>query len=145
MQNEKLLSGEYRGRNYKIRVMCYRKTPSVQVELIPPHGGEAITITQNLGGRMPLYQCVLADGILGPDDGGFMDFMEANGLGYIADYKWYDRNVVTGQPRRLAAVFQFDARRLRVLDPAGCKQYEKHNDKLLRRLFEMKNLEKLAG
>lgn len=135
------LTGKYQDQAYRIEAQCYRKTPSMQVALRSANGS-VIPLTQNLGSNMPPYQCVLADGLIGPGKEAFMEYVENNDLGYIVDYKRFDYNVFTGRPRRIGVVFQFNPKRLRELDPMGCKCYEKHNAKLLRRLYEAKEARK---
>lgn len=143
MKNSLFLEGKYQNQMCRLKVQCYRKTPRIQVELRTACGS-VIPITQNLGSSMPMYQCILADGIIGPGKEDFMEYIEQNDLGYIADYKRFDFNVFTGQPRRMAAVFQFNPNRLRELDPMGCRAYEKHDAKLRRRFYEAK-VRRMAG
>ncbi len=107
--------------------------------------GLAVPITQNLGSIMPMYQCVLADGMIGPGNEAFMDYAEKNHLGYILQYKWFDFDAFSHRPRRVAVVFQFNPERLEELDPPGCKRYEKHNAKLLRQLYESQENRRRAG
>ena len=135
------MTGKYQNKACRIEAQCYPKTPSIRVALRAANGS-VIPITQNLGSIMPLYRCVLADGLIGPGNEATMEYFENNDLGYIVDYKWFDYDVFTGQPRRLAVVFQFNPKRLRELDPMGCKQYEKRNAKLLRRLNEARKVRK---
>lgn len=121
-----ILSGTYKGSPCRLQVECYPKTAEVKVTLVPVNGNAPLVLTQNLGQSMPLYQAFLSDGLLDLNDNGFMEFMEENGLGYIVDYKKYDRDVFTGCPRRLAAVFQFERTALQKFDPIGCRRFERH-------------------
>lgn len=143
MKNDGYLSGKYRGKSHKVKVQCYRKTQSVQIEFRTACGS-VIPITQNLGSAMPPYRCVLADGLIGPGSEDFMEYVEQNSLGYIVDYKWFDYDAFN-KPRCLAVVFQFDPKRLRELNPMGCKQYEKHRAKLLHRYFAAREICRKAG
>ena len=131
---KKYLEGTYSNQYCSIEVACYPRTPSLQASL-RTNSGILIPITKNLGSTMPLYQCVLADGIFGPGNDEFMAYIERNELGYIVDYKRYDRDPVTNRPRRVAALFRFYPERLKFFDPYGCKQYERHEEKLLRKLY----------
>lgn len=136
-----ILSGTYKGSPCRLQVECYLKTAEVKVTLLPVKGSAPITLTQNLGQSMPLYQAFLSDGLLDLNDNGFMEFMEENGLGYIVDYKKYDRDVFTGRPRRLAAVFQFNRAALQQFDPVGCQRFERH---YANRQFKMRHANKIA-
>lgn len=128
-----ILSGTYKGQAYRIKAECHHKTAQIKITLLSVNGHGDIPITQNLGQAMPPYQAFLSDGLLELCDSGFMEFMEANGLGYIAEYKRYDFNVFSGGFRKIAAVFQFDKAVLQKFDPIGCAGYEKHYDKRLPR------------
>ena len=141
MKKDFYLTGKYQNKACRIEAQCHRKTPSIQVELRAANGS-VMPITQNLGSIMPPYRCILADGLIGPGKEDFMEYVEQNDLGYIVDYKRFDYDVFTGHPRRLAVVFQFNPKRLRELDPMGCKRYEKHSAKLLRHLHEAREARK---
>lgn len=130
---KQVLTGSFRGNHHSIQVQCYPKTAEIKVFLLSA-GHEPLIITQNLGQALPPYQAFLAEDMLDLCDNGFMDFMEENRLGYIADYKRYDTNVFTGQPRQIAVVFQFDQNTLKHLDPMGCAQYERYYIQQKRRL-----------
>lgn len=130
---KQILTGSFRGTHRSIQVECYPKTAEIKVLLLSTCH-EPIVITQNLGQSLPPYQAFLAENMLDLCDNGFMSFMEENNLGYIADYKHYDANVFTGQPRRIAAIFQFDRSVLKQLDPMGCARYERHYFQQKRRL-----------
>lgn len=125
-----LLSGAFRDSVCRLSVECYPKTAEIKATLLPLDGSPPICLTQNLGQPMPPYQAFLADGILEPGSSDFMDYAEENGLGFIADFKRYDFDVFTGQPRRTAVVFQFDKTALRKLHPAGCARYERYSHRL---------------
>lgn len=125
-----LLPGTFRGKACRLSVECYPKTAEVKVMLLPTDGSAPILLTQNLGQPMPPYQAFLADGILELGNTDFMDYAERNGLGYLADFKQYDTDLLTGQPRRIAAVFQFDKAALRKIHPSGCARYERHSHRL---------------
>ena len=130
---KQILTGRFRGAHHSIQVECYPKTAQIKV-LLHSACHEPIIITQNLGQALPLYQTFLAEDMLDLCDNGFMGFMEENNLGYIADYKRYDTNVFTGQPRQIAAVFQIDGNVLKQFDPMGCARYECHYFQQKRRL-----------
>ena len=136
-----ILSGTYKGSSCRLQVECYPKTAEVKVTLLPVEGSAPIVLTQNLGQSMPLYQSFLSDGLLDLNDNGFMAFMEENGLGYIVDYKKYNHDVLTGRPRRLAVVFQFNRSALQQFDPIGCQRFERHYAK---RQFKMRHAKKRA-
>ena len=136
-----ILSGRFKSSPCRLQVECFPKTAEVKVTLIPLKGSAPITLTQNLGQGMPLYQAFLSDGLLDLNDSGFMEFMEENGLGYIVDYKRYDHDVFTGRPRRLAAVFQFNRAALQHFDPIGCQRFERHYAK---RQFKTRHAKKTA-
>ncbi len=125
-----LLTGTFRKSACRLSVECYPKTEEVKVTLLPADGSPPICLTQNLGQPMPPYQAFLADGILETGSSDFMDYAEKNGLGYIADFKRYDFDVFTGQPRKTAAVFQFNKTVLRGIHPSGCARYERHSHHL---------------
>lgn len=136
-----ILSGTYKSGPCRLQVECYPKTTEIKVTLVPINGSAPLTLTQNLGQSMPLYQAFLSDGLLDLSDNGFMEFMEENGLGYIEDYKRYGRDFITGRPRRLAAVFQFDRTALQQFDPIGCQRFERHYAKWQ---FKMRHAKKMA-
>lgn len=125
-----LLSGTFRGKTCRLSVECYPKTAEIKVMLLPTDGSVPILLTQNLGQPMPPYQAFLADGILELGSTEFMDYAERNGLGYLADFKRYGTDLLTGQPRRIAAVFQFDKAALRKIHPSGCARYERHSHRM---------------
>lgn len=125
-----LLPGTFRGKACRLSVECYPRTAEIKAMLLPTDGSAPILLTQNLGQPMPPYQAFLADGILELGSTEFMDYAERNGLGYLADFKRYDTDLLTGQPRRIAAVFQFDKAALRKIHPAGCARYERHSHRL---------------
>ena len=125
-----LLSGTFRGKACRLSVECYPKTAEIKVTLLPTDGSAPIPLTQNLGQPMPPYQAFLADGVLELGSAEFMDYAERNGLGYLADFKRYDTDLLTGRPRRIAAVFQFDKAALRKIHPSGCARYERHSHRL---------------
>lgn len=125
-----LLPGTFRGKACRLSVECYPKTAEVKAMLLPTDGSAPILLTQNLGQPMPPHQAFLADGILELGSTDFMDYAERNGLGYLADFKQYDTDLLTGQPRRIAAVFQFDKAALRKIHPSGCARYERHSHRL---------------
>ena len=125
-----LLFGTFRGKACRLSVECYPKTAEIKVILLPTDGSEPIPLTQNLGQPMPSYQAFLADGILELGNTEFMDYAEQNGLGYLVDFKRYDTDLFTGQPRRIAAVFQFNKTVLRKAHPSGCVRFERHNRRL---------------
>lgn len=139
-----VLAGTFRGKSYRLKVECYSKTPEIKVQLIPTDGSDRITLTQNLGQTMPLYQAFLGDGILDIHDSDFMDYMEKNRLGRIVDFKRYDPDVFTGQLRRMAAIFQFNSSALRRYHAAGCTRYESHYTSLKRRYAE-RRARRMAG
>lgn len=139
-----ILSGTYHGKTYRLKVECYARTAEIKVQLLPTDGSDRITITQDLGRPMPLYQAFLADGTLDPDDDSFMAFMERNGLGYIVDYKPYNYDVASGRYRSRTAVFQFDRAALRRFHSAGCSRYETQSSRLKRRLAERRT-RRMAG
>ena len=124
------LIGPFRGITCQVEAACFPKTAALNVLLVPSTGADIIALTQNLGQGLPLYQAFLGEGILNVDDSAFMDFAEANGLGHIVAYKRYDIDLVPGQARKVAAVFQFDRTSLMALDPVGCSRYEQHYAKL---------------
>lgn len=128
-----LLLGTYKGRTYRMKVDCYPKTAEIKLTLLSRDGHEELALTQNIGQGLPPYQAFLGNGLLELNNSEFMDYMEQNGLGYIADYKWFDTDVFTCRPRRVAAVFQFNKSQLHKLDPQGCAQYDKRYYKLLSR------------
>lgn len=136
-----LLSGSYKGHTYRVKVACYPKTAELKLTLLPLDGNKELIVTQNIGQGLPIYQAFLADELLEVDNREFMDYIEKNGIGYIADYKRFDCDVFTGRPRRMAAVFQFDIPHLQKLDPQGCGQYIKHYYKLLHRQKSAVSLE----
>ena len=41
-----ILRGTYKGKQYRLKVECYSKTPSIKVQLIPTDGSDRITVTQ---------------------------------------------------------------------------------------------------
>lgn len=126
-----LLLGTYKGRTYRMKVDCYPKTAEIKLTLLSRDRHEEFALTQNIGQGMPSYQAFLGNGLLELNNSEFMDYMEQNDLGYIADYKRFDTDVFTGRPRRVVAVFQFNKSRLHQLDPQGCDQYDKRYYKLL--------------
>ena len=125
-----LLSGTFRGKVCRLSVECYPKTAEIKATLLPTDGSAPILLTQNLGQPMPPYQAFLAEGVLDLSSAEFMNYAERNGLGYLADFKRYDTDLLTGQPRRIAAVFQFDKAALRKIHPSGCARYERHSHRL---------------
>jgi len=130
MLKRKNLYGKFCGERFQLRVTCYPNNPSIRV-VLAAQSGKTISISQNLGGAMPQYQCILSDAIFGPADGGLMHYLERNKLGYLIDYK------VTGARKKIAgvyAVFQFDPKQLRHFDAKGCRAYES-KEKSLRRKF----------
>lgn len=125
-----LLSGTFRGKTCRLSVACYPRAAEIKAALLPTDGSVPILLTQNLGQPMPPYQAFLADGILELGSTEFMDYAERNGLGYLVDFKRYDTDLLTGQPRKIAAVFQFDKAALRKIHPSGCSRYERHSHRL---------------
>lgn len=125
-----LLSGTFRGKACRLSVECYPKTAEIRATLLPTDGSAPIPLTQNLGQPMPPYQAFLDNGILELGSTEFMDYAERNGLGYLADFKRYDTDLLTGRPRRIAAVFQFDKAALRKIHPFGCARYERYSHQL---------------
>ena len=103
-----ILRGTYKGKQYRLKVECYSKTPSIKVQLIPTDGSDRITVTQDIGQSLPRYQAYLVENILDVDSFEFMAFMEQNNLGHIADYKRYSMD--TGGTRKTVALFQLPLR-----------------------------------
>lgn len=139
-----ILTGTYKGKKYRMKVECYSKTPAIKVQLLPTDGSDRITLTQNLGQAMPLYQAFLGEDILEVNSSDIMDYLERNHLGYIADYKRYSPDLFTGQLRKTAAVFQFRSAALRRYHLSGCNRYESHYASLKRRSAERRS-RRLAG
>lgn len=125
-----LLAGTFKGKSCRLAIECYAKTAEIKVTLFPVDGSAPIVLTQNLGQPMPLYQAFLSDGILDVGNTDFMDYAERNGLGYIADIKRYDIDVLSGRPRKTTAVFQFNKTALRKVHPLGCARYEWYEHRL---------------
>lgn len=125
-----LLPGTFRGAACRLSVECYPKTAEIKATLFPQDGSPPICLTQNLGQPMPPYQAFLADDILEIGNTDFMDYAERNCLGTIVDFKHYDLDMVSAQPRKTAAVFQFDKAVLRKIHPSGCARYERHSRRL---------------
>lgn len=128
-----ILFGTYKNSPCRLQVECYPKTAEIKLTLLSSTGTGEVLLTQNLGQDLPPYQAFLSEGILDVNDSSFMDFADANGLGYIADYKRYDTDLFSGRPRKMAALFQFDKAMLMLQDPTGCKRYERYYAKLLNR------------
>ena len=82
-----ILRGTYKGKQYRLKVECYSKTPAIKVQLIPTDESDRITVTQDIGQSLPRYQAYLGEDILDVDSFEFMAYMEQNNLGHIADYK----------------------------------------------------------
>lgn len=125
-----LLSGTFRGKACRLSVECYPKTSEIKATLLPVDGSAPIPLTQNLGQPMPPYQTFLAEGILEMGNTDFVDFAMENDLGDIVDFKRYDLDVLTGQPRKMVVVFQFNRTALRKYHPLGCARYEQHSRRL---------------
>ena len=62
-----ILRGTYKGKQYRLKVECYSKTPSIKVQLIPTDGSDRITVTQDIGQSLPRYQAYLVENILDVD------------------------------------------------------------------------------
>ena len=117
-----ILRGTYKGKQYRLKVECYSKTPAIKVQLIPTDGSDRITVTQDIGQPLPRYQAYLGEDILDVDSFEFMAYMEQNNLGHIADYKRYSMD--TGGTRKTVALFQFHSGSLRKFHASGCARYE---------------------
>ncbi len=128
-----LLAGTFRGKVCRLSVECYPRTSEIKVTLLPVDGSAPILLTQNLGQPTPPYQAFLAEGVLELGNTDFMDFAMRNNLGDIVDFKRYDLDALTGQPRKMAAVFLFNRTALRKHHPLGCTRYEQHSRRLKRR------------
>lgn len=139
-----ILQGTYKGKQYRLKVECYSKTPAIKVQLIPTDGSDRITVTQNIGQPLPRYQSYLGEDILDVDSFEFMAYMEQNNLGHIADYKRYNPDIVTGRMRKTAALFQFHSAALRKFHASGCARYESHYAKLKRAYVERRT-RRMAG
>lgn len=139
-----ILQGTYKGKQYRLKVECYPRTPAIKVQLLPTDGSDRVTVTQNIGQGLPRYQAYLGEDVLDVDSFEFMAFMERNNLGHIADFKRYDRDEDTGEPKKTAALFQFHSSALRRFHAAGCARYESRYDKL-KRSFAERRTRRMAG
>ena len=139
-----MLLGTYKGKQYRLKVDCYSKTPAIKVQLIPTDGSDRITVTQNIGQGLPRYQAYLGEDILDVDSFEFMAFMEKNNLGHIVDYKRYARDPLSGETRKIAALFQFHSSALRRFHAAGCTRYESRYAKL-KRAYAERRTHRMAG
>ena len=111
-------------KQYRLKVECYSKTPSIKVQLIPTDGSDRITVTQDIGQSLPRYQAYLVENILDVDSFEFMAFMEQNNLGHIADYKRYSMD--TGGTRKTVALFKIHSGPLRKFHAKGCGSNNRH-------------------
>lgn len=137
-----ILRGTYKGKQYRLKVECYSKTPSIKVQLIPTDGSDRITVTQDIGQSLPRYQAYLGEDILDVDSFEFMAYMEQNNLGHIADYK--RDSMDTGGTRKIVALFQFHSGPLRKFHASGCARYESHYAKL-KRTYAERRTRRMAG
>ena len=85
-----ILRGTYKGKQYRLKVECYSKTPSIKIQLIPTDGSNRITVTQDIGQSLPRYQAYLVENILDVDSFEFMAFMEQNNLMSVRVYTQKD-------------------------------------------------------
>ena len=128
-----ILLGRFMDSPCRLQVECYPKTAEIKLTLVSSTGPDTVLLTQNLGQDLPPYQAFLSEGILDVNNTSFMDFADANRLGFISAYKRYNIDLFSGRPRKMAALFQFDKVVLMAQDPAGCSHYEQHYASLLDR------------
>ena len=139
-----MLQGSYKGKQYRLKVECYSKTPAVKIQLLPTDDSDRVTVTQDVGQGLPRYQAYLGEGVLDVDSFEFMAFMERNNLGHIADFKHDVRNMSTGEVRKTVVLFQFHPSALRRYHSSGCTRYESHYAKL-KRAYSERRTRRMAG
>lgn len=139
-----MLQGTYKGKQYRLKVECYSKTPAVKIQLLPTDGSDRVTVTQDVGQGLPHYQAYLGEGILDVDSFEFMAFMERNNLGHIADFKHDVRDMSTGEVRETMVLFQFHPSVLRRFHSSGCARYESRYAKL-KRAYAERRTRRMAG
>lgn len=139
-----ILRGTYKGKQYRLKVDCYARTPALKVQLIPTDGSDRITVTQDLRQDLPRYQAFLGEDILEVDNAEFMTFMEQNALGRIMDFKRYGQTGCVGTTGKTVVLFQFYSSALRRFHAAGCTRYESRYVKLKRGYTERRS-RRIAG